>query len=467
MAPRLRRPLKDNTIAGVVRNRLLPSAQALPQSVDAAEQKYGLALYDDMEETSIEISLALAFLRDRLFEDGPQFLPNLPPPLPDADPNSEEMIEWAESMKAAAYINVVMENLADSGNDPELTYRQLFNAVKHGRAVAEKTYCYMRGEWSGWIGLSAFRYLPRENFAIVSDPFSKILGVLGIIPGKASAIYDGPIPDPARWSNWVSVDRLLVMVINPASTHPLGQSILRSAYRSWWSVRQVEPLELKSMGQFAGEGMLFTAGENGAVEMPVRKKDGTVEKMTQIDFALDVMEGYESGDIAILPHGFERVKVGGDGNAEGFEKFFDRHGRRMVARILYTATMLYEAQRNSNAQADKAENITDTAVRSIRKLFSRVLKLQLVKPLLVMNKGEAYAEKNCPEVAMAQMSAPDREKMLTAMAKALTAGVITRPMLPKLWREWLGEDYLQDDKAENSGLGNDEDDDETSNSRND
>jgi hypothetical protein len=376
----------------------------LPQSIDDAEREYGVGIYDFMQETCSELDLAYRFLRDRVFSEGVNILPAVDPPLP-TDTDSKALSDYALSLEIASFVQQQFDNMQARRESPMNTLHLLFSAVKSGRSLAELSFEAVSFNGKRRIGLSEFRFIPRKNYSVVTKPTGEILGVIGIIPGKGSPLYSGLISNPEVLGNFVPIERLMLFVVNPSEHHPVGQSIFRSSYRSWHAIRMTEPIEMASLGQFGGQGMVLIPGESGFVMRKVKDPiSGEEFETSEIEFVSKLMSAWTPGSALILPPGWSKMDIGGDGNADGFKTFFDRHARKMIASVLYSASTIVESERNSQAKADQTDDVTNVAVQAIRSKFSTEIQAQVFRTLVRLNWGDEIAQTMTPRIALAQVS---------------------------------------------------------------
>jgi hypothetical protein len=124
-------------------------------------------------------------------------------------------------------------------------------------------------------------------------------------------------------------------------------------------------------------------------------------------------------------------------------------GRQMVMSILYSARTLLESNRNSQADAKEAADIGDIAAFSAQDVISRSIRLQLVRALVIMNYGRDVADRLTPKVSLRRTSISDVPSLLSALAQAVSSGMVTEAMLESLWPLWFGVKYIRGVKVEN------------------
>jgi hypothetical protein len=456
-------------IAGVTTMSYVDQPRTLPMSVDDAEREEGLSLYDRMY-TNIAINSATKYLRDRIYENGLLITPAIEAPPIDAPPSSDASREFQESVRHAALVSSAIKTLAHKRNSLARTLREMHTWVRYGSALAEITFERMSdGEFSGQYGLGTVRYLPRRNYLRVIDPFGVLLGAIGIIPGKPQGLYQGLISDPQSLPNFVGVDRLMSLIVNPAEAGPGGESCYRSAYRPWRSFEMLDPVEVGNLYNFSGKSPWLVAPEKSG--QPLKTEDGGGSSSVARAILKTVSEA-SNGVACVFPYGTSTLDHGHP-DSVAFKEYAERRKQEMVMAVLYSARSLMESQRNSQADAGQAQDVADAAVSSAQTVIEEMLQMELFRPLLILNSGRSVAAKMTPTANLRKTSAGDIPKILSALSNGVRAGAITVPMLDDLFPRWLGVKYVPGETLEKKNIGaggsvRDEDaDDDSGSSRDD
>jgi hypothetical protein len=440
----LPRELTKPVVAGTTSLAYLDIARTLPLTVDDAQRAEGFDLYDRMYNC-IYVKAPTLYLRDRIYEQGLMISPAVDAPPSDANPNDDAAKEFALAVQIAAFVSRAFEVLGHRRNDLMDTLREMHTWVRYGQAAAEITFERIEGgEFAGMTGLKCVRYLPRKNYRMVADPYGPLLGAIGISPRVGGGVlFEGVIKDPSVLKNFLPISRMLTFIVNPSESGPGGESLYRSAYDPWKSFMLSRPVEMQNQANFAGQSLIVTGPEKGETQVVVDGKKTSLNQMI-----LEAITGFNANSSTVLPFGSVVHKIGGD-KVEVFSDHETRMGRQMVMSILYSARTLLESNRNSQADAKEAADIGDIAAFSAQDVISRSIRLQLVRALVIMNYGRDVADRLTPKVSLRRTSISDVPSLLSALAQAVSSGMVTEAMLESLWPLWFGVKYIRGVKVEN------------------
>lgn len=423
-------------------------ARSLPKNIDDAERDFGPDIYDQMLNDPY-IAGPLSLLLERVLEKEPTVVPNLPKPIAIVDPTPEEeraykrdMREYAKSLHMAMFVNQALVNLEENGHCLVTTLWEMLDAIPYGRSLAEKTFERMLdGPFTGKIGWKSIKSIPRQNYVLVTDAFSNLLGVLAIQPGKSLALYTGLIVDPKAFESYIPIEKLWHCTLRPKTADPRGKSWLRACYEPWYATNIAKPYEVKQLAQFAGESLVIEAPENGnTLVQNLVFPDGTVKAGTTMEQIAAFMAYHGPGATTVLPNGTKVTEIGGTGNGEAFEKFFARKERAKVVAFLSSARSIMESERSSQADAGKAENVLDSIVTGVRQRLCRSFHPHIVQ-LVVLAFGDSW-KKYAPTLSIGSVPQQDWANDLIAIAKGVAGGVITDGMLARVIHERLGLEYV-------------------------
>jgi hypothetical protein len=424
-------------ISGVTAMAHTRTPRAIPITVDKAQQLEGWGLYDKMY-TNVYIYSALMYLRARILEHGVMIAPAIDSPPPGTPENSDAFLMFSKAVEIASFVSSCLNGLASKRNSILNTLREMHTWTRYGQSLAEISYEYMtEGDFKGMKGLGAVRYIPRQNYRMVIDPYGPILGVIGIAPGKSIALYQGLIEEPWALDNFVPAERLMNIIVNPAESNPGGESILRPAFKPWRSFEELDPVELANLYNFAGERAWFTGPEGGETQKMI---EGKLQSPNR--FITELIASANSDDALTLPHGTQKMQMGSP-NSPAFAEYARRRGNEMVMAILFSARTLMESTRNSQADSGQAQDVADAAVSAAQEVIAETLQIHLVRQLVILNYGRSIADKFTPRVSLRKTSAGDVPKLLAALSQASNAGLVTKPMLHALWPNWFGVEYLE------------------------
>jgi len=446
---------------------VIMSARTLSPFVDDAERQVGLSLYDEMHVNPY-IWAASMYHRARCYEHGLLLSPGVAAPPLGSDPNSDASKEFELACEVLAFSNYVLDSLEANHNSLLTTLRAMHTWMRYGSALAEWTASRIKaGPFAGMQGFSSVRAIPRRNYRMVHTPFGEILGAVGIKPGTGNAaLYEGLVPEPDKLKNFVPAERLMRIVVNPAEDAIRGESMYRPAYRAWRSVNMLEPAELKSLYNFAGVSMMLAGPPEGARVNDYLMPDGSTVKTTANDYIARSLRTFDPNSVNVLPNGTTMLDLP-KGDAQAFAEFAGRRGQEMVMAILYSARVLLESKRNSQADAGQSQDVGDASVMAAQSVISTEVH-GLLRQLVALNYGAEIAARFTPKVSLRMSSMGDVPALLSALAQAVNAGALTTPMLAMIWPRWFGFEYVPGESLKNPKAGNrsvPQDDDEEQDSR--
>ncbi|HRI45158.1 MAG TPA: hypothetical protein PLV39_13450 [Fimbriimonadaceae bacterium] len=423
----------------------VPADRAFPRTIDDAEREFGVDIYDRMRHDPF-IDAPLRYAENLVLEDGVTVTNCVPEPVAGGGPEAAALYD--RGCEVAEFVAECFDEL----DEPiEMTVEGLLRALSHGHQLAETTYRLNRGgRYDGLFMLDSVRLIPRRNYVLVADQFNRWKGVIGYKPGLNAALYSGMLADPEALPGYLGKEKLVLLAFRRPNGVLVGESLIRSAYDAWKRCQIVKPVELAALAQFGGESVVIT-GVPASQDLGMRLRtmpDGTSQ---QVDFATwaaaTVSAAFKSGGVAVLPGEMKMLTVGGQGN-DAFERFMQRANREKMVSILYTARTLMESERSSQADAGKAENVSDLFRRYLREKVGSVLRRQLVRRLVALNWGEEIARILTPNVLGGSVSVPDMGMAAQAFATLRGSGGITDPMVPGVMRKWFSVEYVAEPDRE-------------------
>lgn len=409
--------------------------RALEQTIDEVERKEGLKVYDRMRDTEPILGGLDKVVKILTLSDGLSVQPNLPKP-PRTGATAQQLADYAESQRAAEYVKAVFERLSRI-DDPILDYLwNILDGYRLGHKLSEATYDIMpAGEFKGWVCLDSLSCKPRENYAFVVDGMNRFRGVVAKVPGASIVVWQGIIYDVSQLANAIAPEKLVTFAPDKVNKDPRG----RAGWRSAWVPFRDKQIRRK---QEFGAGTQFAGGKVSAI-MPEAK--GAVEytdpitgkKMNLTTAIENVLKNWGNGGYAILPSGTQLTVHANSISPGFFDSGFGRDDREMVTAIVMTPRSILEAKHGSKADGDNAQDLVDELKVWLRGGLCEMMRWKIAFRLLLMSKGQEYAEKYCPIPTMAKASRPDFAANATAVAALQTSGYIDPSQKPEIDSEIL------------------------------
>lgn len=418
----------------------------MPQTVDDAEQKYGLGLYDRMNNEPY-LRAADHTLKMIATNDGMSILPNLGKP--DGKPGSPSEEDYASSVWAADFMNWCLDSLPQNspGRSMKKVLWNLLDAGRKGHKLAEVTrYVIEEGEYAGLLGIKTITTKPRENYTIVLDDMNVFRGVMAKIPGVSLIVRTGMIGDASGFPNVISPDKLIIFSLAENDGDPRGVSWYRAAYSPWYSKQMIRNEELKTAVQFGG-GMLVIELPQSDARIPV-KDPTTGKEVTLFDSVLKTGMSLRNGGVGVFPNGTKVEVITPRANPDFFAEAISQCDREMVTAVILSARTLLEAKHGSRADTGTSQDLLDEVRTYIRAILCEVIQDQLVRPHIELNRGKEFAAKYCPVVQMVGANKPDFAANGAAVAALVTAKAISPSQRNYFAVEKLGAPPMTEEELE-------------------
>lgn len=422
-------------VPAVTDGGIIAGWRSLPAYIDDAERDFGTDLYDRMVNDPVVASV-IGGLRRLTMSDGYQIVSGLPKLPKDAD--AETVALFDECAEVAEFCREAVDGLERTDRDFYLTLDDMMEAVSHGHRMAEVTWRLDdSGKHKGLYTLDSVAVKPRANYRFVVDERLRVLGFMSVLPGGAGVLRSGYLT-PAASDNILPRDRAFLLTVGARHGDPRGRSLLRAAYNPWKRRQIMDPEEVKFVAQFAGGMITVVAGT--MTEYNVKLPDGTESKLSSTEYLAQIASALGNGGVAAFPEGTEvTVHYPGAGSGDSFKVAFDRAAREIHMAVVTTARAFLEAEKNSKADADKAENVLDAVVSFYRRIPSRAVSRQVLYPLVAANWGTEKARRCCPLCAMSSVMPANFVEESGAVAALLDKTPVE--MHPQLF-ERLGLEYV-------------------------
>lgn len=398
----------------------------LPKPGDDLEWEYGLNIYPKMLQ---EPTLAALddIVRMLVLEAEPSITPNIKEPESQSDPNFDATsAEHERSKEVSDYVEDLVFNKFKT---PIRTiFWQVLVAYAMGHSLAEKVY----GILDGAIQVVDLKPKPRKMYSLVVTPFYDVLGVkvgassLGMITAEAGFNFsDGFFP----------IDRFWLFTPRMADGNPQGVAALRPCYAPWYEKLLTRPESLKYMRQFGG----------GMVSLELPPIDSKNEKITvggvewtRMDYYQFIIASFATSGGALTHENGSTLAVHvPDGEGKAFEAKFDRCDREMCLAFVKSVRAILEAQHGSRADSETSLGLLKSLVNWLRSILCESF-ANVIKTIVLLKFGQESVDKYLPRLTMEEAEDADIPSLLTALASALAAGVITPEQMPH-WDRILGQ----------------------------
>ena len=390
--------------------------QSLPPSIDELTDDFGDDLYDRMM-LDAEVEAGINTLKTRVLEHGIQIAPvdlvarilRLRPNLSRAEVEIDAALD-ERARELAAWCQDVVDNLETPISD---VLWNMLDALYCGNKVAELVWSMGTREEQLDIAaaalsmpvtrttykLSRINVKARETTAFVVDSHNNPLGLIVASPELPLSLSVGSLTLAARdlESRVLPLEKFLIFTFRPKDNDPRGTSALRSTYNAWWIKQQMYPEWLKFLAQFATASLIGFTSPDAQSELD---EDGATV-LTPQQAMLRILVQLRNGSAAAFPHGSEVEKIVSTGEGKAFIEAFDAVDRWIRKSILNQTLATGEGQHQARAASETHKDILDSLVDSIKDSVARMIRRDVLKPLIEYNFGvEALAL--LPEVKMGQ-----------------------------------------------------------------
>ena len=397
---------------------------ALPWPFDDLTEDFGEDVYDRMY-LDPQAAACLNVLRAGTIEEGVQLSPPEAVAAADADGHDR-------AREIVAFCRSVLEDLETPLDD---VLWDMLAAMRNGSRVAEQVYDAQQLEQRGRLVLRALKVKPHQATAFVVDPFMNVVGLQVLAPAQPADDGATPADGATRPRNPV-IDRakFAVLTFRPENGDPRGTSIYRPAYAPWWAKMQVWPEYLKYLARFASPSLWGTTGEK-ATEIVIRNTDGSTIKKSAVEVLFETLLAFHNGTVAAFPYGTQLKALEAVGDGAPFLNAFTRADQQITVAILHQTRATMEAQFGSRADSESGQDVLDTIVRQCKRALCRMLRTDVLRPLVAYNYGEEEAATLTPVPSLGSVERRDVAKMATAIAALAKQGLIFPSQLPGIYAQ--------------------------------
>lgn len=375
-------------------------AKTLPHYLDDLSTDFGWEIYQSMQRDAV-VRAALTVLKASVLEDAV----NLAPAVDDPDDPQHDL---------AATIRDFCDDTLQSLDTPiDAVLWDMLDALALGSRVAEQVYALRPVDGTQRLVLTALKVKPLASTAFVTDSYNNVLGLVAVIPGVGYSLLQNTfIGDLGSVPNLLPREKFAVLSFRPQHGDPRGTSILRSAYQAWWHKMQLWPEYMKYLTQFASPIPVGVAGPDAVAQIdPV-----TGVQVTPEQTLLAALQGIRNGAAVAVPNGTTVTLHYSPGAGSAFVEAFDHYDRQMTVAILGQTLATGEGRHNARAAAQVHQDILDTLVRQLKQFVVRMIRHDILTPLIAYNWGDAAARDLVPAVSLGETESTDLSKILTALA---------------------------------------------------
>ena len=392
--------------------------QSLPWPFDDLTEDFGDDIYDRMY-LDPQAAAVLNVLRAGAIEEGVNLTP--PEAVAAADADGHDL-----AIEIRDFCRSVLNDLETPLDD---VLWDMLAALRSGSRVAEQVYSDAQLA-RGRLVLRALKVKPQRATAFVVDAFMNVVGLQVLQPALPAAV--GGVAQPRN--PVVDRSKFAVYTFRPENGDPRGRSIYRPAYPPWWAKMQVWPEFLKYLARFASPSIYATTGEK-AQEVVIKNPDGTITRKSPVEFLFETLLAFQNGTVAAFPYGtlLEVLEATGDGAP--FLNAFGRCDQQITIAVLHQTRATLEAKYGSRADSESGQDTLDTIVRQIKRSLCRMLRTDVLRPMVAYTYGEDAAQALTPVASLGSVERRDVAKMAVAIAALAKQGLIFPSQLPGIYAQ--------------------------------
>lgn len=396
-------PLNEQTaqVEYVSASWLWRGVRTLPPQLDDITNELGIEIYERMM-LDPQVAAIVNVLRASVLADGL----TLAPAVDEDDPGHARAVEISDFCTSV---------LADMETPIMDALWDLLLAIPMGVRIAEQVYRVDAGK----LVLHRLKVKRRGAIAMVVDPYLNVVGVVGARPGQALPISFAA-SDVQHAPGLIDRRKFAILSFRPRDGDPRGTSALRTAYNAWWVKQQTWPEMLKYLAQFASPSLVGTTAEKATEVLdPV-----TGKKISATAALLAALQDFRNGSALAVPYGtaIDTLQVSGGG--EPFYRTIDLCDRQMVMGVLHQTLAILEGQHQARAASETHQDVLDTIVRQMRGWVARMVRTDILRPLVAYNYGDEAAKALTPLPSLGYTAQQDMAGMMTAVAQLARAGYI-------------------------------------------
>lgn len=314
-------------------------------------------------------------------------------------------------------------------------------------------------ELAGWLAMACVyrNVLVEKRFITSTDPD-------GFVSGP-SIVVDDVIPMSWRdwWFAWNRPEKRVsgIIVPNPDGSDRQPPYLLMDEYRyirSTWLRTSADPRATtilirchpyaKIKYLVAPKTIIFAdvysvpipylATAESAIANSIRDPE---TGKTGYDQAVETVAGLRAGQGGVGSAGSSLTYLESKSEGQAFPLLTDMCDKQNAYAITGETRSTIEAKNSSKADSQTGQDMRSITVNLIRAMVSRAAHLYLVWHTLKLNKGEAYADKYCPDAMTGNVDQQDFGTASHAYVELATAGIVTENQYPAILAD-LGKGKL-------------------------
>lgn len=300
------------------------------------------------------------------------------------------------AVEVAKFVKHVFKTMPGSLED--VAWR-ILDALPRGFALAEKTWeVYKAGPYKGKLGIKHIKAKKPGAWRFDLDEFDNMLAVQSLNPG-------------AGYGERYPTDKFMHFAWSPEYENPYGQTILRAAYRHWWS----KDATIKFWNVFNDKF--------GAPTLAGKYDDGEPEDV--IDKVLEQLKAFQTDGAIAYPKTWEiellEIKRSGQ---SAYEQAVRYHDEQIALAITgqSLATNQHSKGGGSRAQGEVHENALLINEGVVKRRLEEVINEQLVRQMVEYNFPDA--EDLFPTVTFADLKPEDTKAIAEVLGEMMDRGVV-------------------------------------------
>lgn len=432
--------------------------QTLPTPDDDLENLIGNDVYtrmgnDEQIQASTMLLIMMALRRPMTFD----------PAFADLDENDADFLKGLEVRDA---FQRAIDNLGRHRSSLfKFHFEMLYNAMRFGAGVAEKTYERGTGEDAN---REVFKYLKvkrRETvpfvvdyffnhlgFAVYNGPYLGWLGEMkrvltnsegGTMAGsdtmaQKTKVKQGEEEKEVPLWEFIPREKFAVLSLLTENNDPRGRSWWRCIYNAWFQkMNRLRQLNLY-MERFGLPIPIGTVSDSATDQYPlngVGEEDKTRDKVSPQVGLLQALVNMRSGDALALPHGTEVELIQNTNDGGSLMNSLHYHDSQMVKGITFQKLATSPDAHQAKASGEVHQDVLNTPVHYLKNEVVEMDMQDLVIPWVEVNYGPG-SRKYAPRPNLGRTDPEDLARLLTALGTAFEKGGLHWSMLPEIWADW-------------------------------
>lgn len=401
--------------------------RALPPYIDDVSRDLGDDLYERML-LDPQVFSCVRTLKLSVLEEGV----NLQPAVTDEDDEDYDL-----SKEVLALCEHALANLPRSTDE---WLFEMLDALALGNRVAEQVYHLEEaGKYAGNLLLARLACKPRRSTAFVVDPYNKLVGLLGLIPGSGAPILTGTIVgEPSRLPNLLPREKFAILTHAPTNEDPRGNSLLRAVYNPWALKVQLWGEYLKYLTQFASPSLFATLPEHATARPQTDSLGNVIPGAPLVQPEAQLLEALvrlRNGSAAAAPYGttLTPIHLGTEGGA--FLRAFTLYDEQIAKGVTNQTLATEQGKHQARAAAETHKDTLDSGPKFLKGVVGNMLTRDVLRPLVAYNYGEGVAARLTPTAMLQRL---DEAKWAGHAQAAATLGYKLDPSQFPAMDEKLG-----------------------------